>query len=179
MTAGIPPEGLTLCCEVNVFLAQHTPPGQTPTRYSLQPLSAVAIRNDHYKVVRNSLQDYDPTSNSCVPTQTDEFYQINEAVPVPMLDRENADLKAQGPLTPLQQANYDALSQQLNAILASQAACPGDGNIDGVVNGLDRADWAFFAALAKGQSSWYDFNLDGLTDSADLQIILNNLGACP
>ena len=67
----------------------------------------------------------------------------------------------------------------MNAILASQAACPGDGNIDGVVNGLDRADWAFFAAPPKGQSSWYDFNLDGLTDAADLQIILDNLGACP
>ena len=30
-----------------------------------------------------------------------------------------------------------------------------------------------------GDSSWADLNLDGLTDGADLGIILQNQGACP
>ena len=76
----------------------------------------------------------------------------------------------------MEQANYKALTRQLDAILASQPACPGDGNIDGVVNGTDLADWNVFQALAQGQSSWYDFNLDGLTDSADHAVIQQSLG---
>jgi hypothetical protein len=176
ITAGIPADGLTLCCDVNVWLTQHPQPGQPATYYAIQPVSSVAIRNDHYKVVNNSFQGYDATSNACVPVKTDEFYAIDEGVPLPKLDREDSDLKAQGPLTPVQQANYDVLTAQLQAILASQPACPGDGNIDGAVNGQDLVDWNMFQALAQWKSSWYDFNLDGLTDSADQMIIQNNLG---
>jgi hypothetical protein len=67
---------------------------------------------------------------------------------------------------------------QLAQILASQPACPGDVNLDGVVNNADIAQWQFFQQLS-GYSSWADINLDGLTDSADLAIILQNQGACP
>ena len=52
----------------------------------------------------------------------------------------------------------------------------GDGNEDKVVNGQDLAFWRKFAELAMGGSSWYDFNLDGMTDPADLVIIKKNLG---
>ena len=135
---------------------------------------SVAVRNDQYKLVRNSTKDYDATTKACVDTQSDEFYEIDEAVPAPMLDTADAELAQ--PFTKVQQANYEALSAQLAAILASQPACPGDGNIDGVVNGQDLDDWNFFQALAQGQSSWYDFNLDGLTDSADSEVIQQNLG---
>jgi hypothetical protein len=169
---GVPAEGFKLCCDVKQFLTHQA--GQTPD-LSIQPLSSVAVRNERYKVVRNFLQDYDVEDDECEARQTDEFYEIDEVVPT--LDKEGTELKSQGPLTPRQQVNYQALSRELDAILASQPECRGDGNIDGVVNELDLDHWAFFAAPGRGGSSWYDVNLDGVTDSADSQIIVENLGS--
>jgi len=37
--------------------------------------------------------------------------------------------------------NYAALTAQMMQVLDSQPACPGDGNIDGVVNGRDFEHW--------------------------------------
>jgi hypothetical protein len=143
-------------------------------------LEAFAIRNPIYKLVINSYEAYDATSNSCVAKATREFYQINERVPVPKLDTASADLLAPGsPLTRHQQNNYNALTVQLTKLLASQPACPGDINLDGIVNYLDVADWGMFQGLSLGNSSWGDINLDGLTDSVDLSIILQNFGSCP
>jgi hypothetical protein len=167
---------LTLCCDVAVWQANH---GQTFST-DIYPLAAFAIRNPLYKLVINSYEAYDATSNSCVTTTTREFYQINEKVPVPKLDTANADLLATGsPLNRQQQKNYDALTVQLTKLLASQPACPGDINLDGIVNYLDVADWEMFQGLSLGNSTWGDINLDGLTDSADLSIILQNFGSCP
>jgi hypothetical protein len=45
-----------------------------------------------------------------------------------------------------------------------------------VVNALDEADWADFAALSLGESSWFDIDLDGFTDATDLAIIAANQG---
>ena len=70
------------------------------------------------------------------------------------------------------------MTAQLAQLLASQPACPGDVNLDGVVNNADIAEYEMFQELS-GYSSWADINLDGLTDSADLAIILQNQGACP
>jgi hypothetical protein len=62
------------------------------------------------------------------------------------------------------------------ATMMSEPACPGDGNEDKKVNGKDIVNWAFFNEH-NGLSSWYDFNHDGLTNSADLKMyILPNLG---
>ena len=128
----------------------------------------------------NSYQAYDTTSNSCLATATKEFYQINENVPVPKLDTAGADLLATGSkLNRQQQKNYNALTAQLTKLLASQPGCPGDINLDGIVNYLDVADWEMLQVLSLGNSSWGDVNLDGLTDSADLAIILQNFGSCP
>ena len=175
-TAGIPSDGLKLCCDVAVWQANH----QQTISNDIYPLEAVAIRNQNYKLVINNYQAYDATSNSCVATSTKEFYQINEKVPLPKLDTADADLLATGTkLNRQQQKNYDALTVQLKTLLASQPACPGDINLDGIVNYLDVADWAMFQQLSLGFSSWADLNLNGLTDSADLAIILQNLGTCP
>jgi Sulfatase len=175
-TAGIPSTGLTLCCDVAVWQANHAQTIST----DIYPLQAYGIRNDRYKLVVNNYQAYDATSNACVATTSPEFYTINEKVPVPKLDTANSDLLANGAkLSRLEQKNYDALTVQLKALLASQPACPADINLDGIVNYLDIAQWAMFEELSLGNSSWADVNLDGLTDAADLAIILQNLGSCP
>jgi hypothetical protein len=140
-------------------------------------LAAFAIRNPLYKLVVNNYKAYDAVSNSCVTSTVKEFYQINENVPLPKLDTASANLLASGnPLNRQQKKNYDSLTAQLTTLLASQPACPGDINLDGVVNYLDVAEWAMFQGPT---SSWGDVNLDGLTDSADLAIILQNFGSCP
>src|SRR5262249_37382584 len=146
--------------------------------YSILPPAAVAIRNDHYKIVENFTPTYVSQEEPCVDMTTFEFYQINEDVPVPLLDREDSELPLDA-LTREQQTNYDALSAQLEAILDSEPACPGDGNIDSVVNQTDLDDWQYYSS-SYGLSSVYDLNLDGVTDEADESIIQENLGlTCP
>jgi len=171
VTAGIPATGLTYCCDVNVWRAN-----QGQSTYTLQPLDSVAVRNDRYKVVSNYFQDYDDANNLCFARTTSEFYQINEDVPKPRLDEDGTDLLQLGPLTPLQQANYAALTAQMMQVLDSQPACPGDGNIDGVVNGRDLENWLGYRLLTLGKSSWYDINMDGLTDYQDLALIRKYIG---
>ena len=178
-TQGIPAGGFQYCCQVNEWQA-----AKGALTYALQPLGSVAMRNDRYKVVRNSfVGNPEPDAQNppnCVAQQTDEFYAIDEAVPLPLIDRQELNLKLLPSLTPEQQSNYDALSAQLQAVLDSQPACPGDGNIDGVVDAKDEADARSFQALSQGGSSWYDINQDGLTNATDLQLIGQKLGTrCP
>jgi hypothetical protein len=175
-TAGIPSDGLTMCCNVAVWQADHSQPLIT----DIYPLQAYGIRNDKYKLVVNNFQDYDATSNSCLATTSTEFYRINENVPVPKLDRTDADLLANGAkLNKQEQKNYDALTVQFKTLLASQPSCSADINLDGIVNLADIGQWTMFADLSLGLSSWADVNLDGLTNQSDLTAILQNFGACP
>jgi hypothetical protein len=176
-TEGIPEEGLTKCCEVNKFLHDTAAPGETPKYLTIQPLTSVAMRNAKYKVVRNHFWDYDQTENDCVERKTDEFYEIDEGVPTPNLDKEGDDLNAMGSLNAEQRRNYRALSRELDRVLSGAPKCPGDGNNDGVVNDLDLEQWAFYSGSSQGGSSWYDFNHDGLTDRMDLEVILEHFGA--
>ena len=175
-TAGIPPEGLELCCDVAVWQADHS----ETISSNIYPLYAVAMRNARYKLVVNDYQSYDVAANGCAATTSTEFYQINQKVPIPKLDTADADLLASGVrLNPEQQKNYHALSVQLKTLLASQPACAADINLDGTVDYADIAEWGDYEELALGNSSWADVNQDGLTDDADLAIILQSQGACP
>ncbi len=177
VTSGIPPQGFTLCCEVAQWQADH--PSANPMVTQIYPLEAKAIRNKNYKIVVNSYESYDATSDACVPTSTTEFYQINEDVPTPLLDEAGDDLLTNQPkLNGRQQRNFNSLNQELSSLLASQPICPGDINLDGVVNYLDIGEWGNFEAIS-GLSSWGDINQDGVTDDADLAIILQNQGLCP
>jgi hypothetical protein len=175
-TSGIPAGGFTLCCEVAQWQHDHD---LQPMVTQIYPLSAKAIRNKNYKIVVNSYEAYDTASDSCVPSSSTEFYQINEKVPTPLLDEAGDDLLTNQPkLTGRQQRNYNSLNQELDALLASQPICPGDINLDGVVNYLDIAEWGSLQAISTA-SSWADINQDGVTDGADLAIILQNQGICP
>jgi hypothetical protein len=127
-----------------------------------------------------------PSTDDTVQPQN-EFYQINEDVPIPAIDKEGAAL-CQGTacptgLTSEETTIYNQLTSSLNATLSSEPPCPGDGNEDKVVNGQDILAWQFFSTHGvpvEGQppntSSWYDFTLDGSTNKQDLKIILENFG---
>jgi hypothetical protein len=167
--ASLQPEGLTRCCNVNAFLASQGQP--LPV---ISPDSSVAIRNDRFKIVQNTTYLYVSQDEQCVSTPQVEFYEVDEAVPIPKLDRDGTQLPLDS-LTHDQQRNYDELSAQLGAILASAPICPGDGNIDSVVDLQDLGNWAFYYQ-SWGLSSVYDFNFDGLTDVADGAIVAQNLG---
>ncbi len=137
----------------------------------------MAVRNDGYKLVRNQIQTYFPSSDTGGPVTTDEFYVVNQAVPVPIID--TADLNLMPTMsswssTVLQ--NYNSLLASLNGILASQPACPGDANIDGQVNAQDLSIWQ--QLLSWAASSIADFNFDGLTNNSDSLVITHNLGKC-
>lgn len=58
------------------------------------------------------------------------------------------------PFTSEQQANYDALSDQLAVILSSQTPCSGDGNIEGAVEIRDPVAYRALRWLSRGTSSW-------------------------
>jgi hypothetical protein len=114
-----------------------------------------------------------------------EFYEINERAPIPRIDRPSGqfannlltspNLPPQG-LTPKQLANFNALYAELQMVLNSEIPCPGDGNLDKIVDIKDLVNWKLFQTLSQGQSSWYDFTLDGLTNGADQAIIKQHLG---
>ena len=120
---------------------------------------------------------YGSADEPCVETIETELYQIDEAAPVPLLDKAGKELPLDA-LTPVQQASYDALSAELSALLQSAPACTGDGNIDGVVDAKDVGMWAYYAE-SSGYSSVYDIDRNGVTDAADRTLIADDLGVCP
>ena len=171
ITAGAPEGGFTYCCEVNAFVVAN---GRVEMPYNITPLVSVGIRNDRYKIVENSVLAYVSVDQPCMQQTVPEFYEIDEAIPLPRLDRSGTNFPLDA-LTPEQQDNYDELSAELAALRASVPDCPGDGNIDFVVDDQDLDDWRFFSETY-GTSSVYDLNLDGLTNEADESIIEANLG---
>jgi hypothetical protein len=171
------PQGLTSCCAVNKLLLENNQPIA-----KILPSSQLAIRNDSYKLVMTQTPEYNAQADQCDVVVATEFYRINEAAPIPRLDNANLNLLASGkpPLTARERAVFANLSQELKRLLSTHADCPGDGNLDGVVNEQDRVEWSRWVAATQSQSSWYDFNLDGLTNGLDLQTINQNFGQkCP
>ena len=171
------PVPLKYCCEVNQWL--HTEAG-TPTDElpKINSLGSVGIRNQHYKVVHNTSKLYNDSTNSCYDHESQELYDINEDKPIPKIDLASRDLLADGleALTPNQKRNYLALEKKLEALKKSVVDCPGDGNLDMVVNQKDLDEWEKFSKINGGASSWYDFDLNGYTNELDRQVIVDNYG---
>lgn len=159
--------GLPSCCAVNDYLAE-----QGEATVNVLPESQRAIRNASYKLVQIE-------SLSCTTGQrevTEEFYRIDEAIPVPRLDNAVYDLLTRPVLTPEQQEHYAVLKAEMETLRGSRVQCPGDGNLDLVVDAQDIEGWTRFSRENGGRSSWYDFNHDGLTNEADLAVIHQNMG---
>lgn len=171
ITDGAPEDGFRYCCEVNQFVVANQ---RVEAPYNITPLISVGIRNARYKIVENAVRAYVSQDEPCREMPTIEFFEIDEAVPVPKIDRAGLALPLAA-LTPEQQQNFDSLRAQLAAIRASVPDCPGDGNADFVVDQTDLANWQFYAD-GTGGSSWYDINLDGVTDALDEMLIADDLG---
>src|SRR5690554_1663707 len=162
--------GLNSCCAVNDYLVSQSKPP-----VDILPESQRALRNDFYKLVR--IERLNCASGNI--ESTDELYQIDQDAPHPKLDKEASNLLALPPLLPVPPEaaqNLALLRAEMKSLLESHSACPGDGNLDLVVDSSDIDGWNQFSSLNGGRSSWYDFNHDGLTDLADLAIIQNNMG---
>jgi hypothetical protein len=165
-------QGYQSCCQVNQAKYKL---GQA--QITIVAESSTGIRNDNYKIVQNTTQQYNSSSDSCSTVVTNEFYQIDQAAPLPKLDNPGSANQLNPASSSSLTAIYNSLMSQLNSILSSQPACPGDANIDGVVNAEDLSIWQ--KLLSWALSSVADFNLDGLTNSADGQIVGGNNGTCP
>lgn len=167
-------DGYLTCAAVNQALSENG-----KDMLNLVPESSVAIRNERYKLVRNTSEDYVPATKTFETETVEELFEINQAVPRPLLDTAEAGRNLLPPANAETQAIYDDLRTKLDRILASNPECPGDGNMDGVVNGEDLGQWARIAH-AWGASSVYDFVTgqfrDGKTDNRDEAIIQANLG---
>jgi hypothetical protein len=166
----IPTEGFQYCCQVQVWIKDN---GGVPG--TVIPVTGMAVRDRKgFKLVRNEMNDYNATENTCQQSTYDELYRIADTNP-PLLD--NSDRLIQTPYSQMQQLKYKELSGYLNRLLASEPNClaKGDGNDDGVVNAKDLANYDAMVALTTG-SSWYDVNTDGYTNSTDRSIISQNLG---
>lgn len=167
---------LEQCWQVNQAIYRDDPAGYEANRITMGWTVYQAVRNDHFKLIRNSALDYDPVADGSVLLAVEEFYHINQSPILPLLDTADRDLLAQGELAPIAAANYARLTDAMDAVLSSQVSCPGDGNDDGRVDQMDIDNYHAITAVWSG-SSTYDFNFDGRTDEDDLQIILDNLGA--
>lgn len=172
--------GYARCWQVNQAIHATDP---TALPVEMLPESAVAIRDAHFKLVRNTVVSYDPTANDARTDISTEFYAIDQAVPMPALEDPASNNLLDGALTAEQQTAYATLTAKLDDLLTSQPACPGDGNKDGVVDMADFTEWQRIAN-DWGLSSVYDFLVngvfDGITDAEDATVILSNFDTtCP
>ena len=164
----IPSGGFAQCCQVQIWIKDN---GGVPG--GVIPVTGIAARDkDGFKLVRNETNNYDAGSNSCVQTTTNELYVVNQDNP-PLLDNRAIPTPYEG----IALQKYTELSNYMDGVLASEPDClsKGDGNDDGLVNQEDVKNYRKMVRLTPG-SSWYDVNLDGSTNSTDLQIITQNLG---
>ena len=107
------------------------------------PLSQLAVRNDKFKLIQVNSETCDPEER---PIQ---LYRINEDPLAPLLDVPalnliiHQDEPTKG-LTKEEADNYTALKNELDSIQDSETQCPGDGNVDGIVNQQDINNWTLF-----------------------------------
>jgi arylsulfatase A-like enzyme len=190
-----PPTGtLTNCCQ---YLSEVDEKG------TISPIQQYAVRNQNWKLVRLELEDCEaPIPPSTAPIQRPfpwaeygtktvvEFYSLKPTKTNPAgIDRAEDNLLKEcqretpppppccsDPATclhPEARVAFEKLNKRLEQILASEPACPGDGNLDKVVNQLDLDG---VQAFAGPNPSFFDFNRDGQTDDRDQDVVQENFG---
>lgn len=178
--------GLTTCCQVNQYLNSINQP-----LAALLPDSSYGVRNQSYKLIRQTLTDIDlqnpdltEDGSNCLTSTTDEFYRINQAPVSPRLDRPTGErannllAAGTGPgagssqLSGRLKVNYEALVKSLFDTLSSQKACPGDANLDALVNAADLNNQAEWRSITDDTSTWWDLNRDGYTNDDDRLALL-------
>lgn len=172
----IPTSGFTYCCEAQSWIVS-----KGGTALPITPTTSIAVRDvNGFKLVRNLTNAYDPGADDtdppdCKPTTSEELYTVDESTPDPLIDYAVREIPK--PYNNEQTEKFAELSNYMDDMLASEPDCltKGDGDDDGVVNLQDVVNYRNMARLTKG-SSWYDVNLDGHTNSSDLQIIAGHLG---
>lgn len=200
------PNGLTSCCQVNQYLAMtkgtYTPPQGVTSPVAILPDVSYAIRDASYKLIEQSYTNYNPSQNpmtidetKCITSTTDEFYQINQKAPVPLLDHPTTQtagsvtlwtannllppgtLAGQGGnnLNGIEKSSYDTLYNTLVSLINSAQPCLGDANLDGVIDGKDLDDQNKWIDLTKGTSTWWDMNQDGYTNAVDRGLLTRQL----
>lgn len=188
--SGIPAAGFDDCGQVMSYRRAQHPDDVV----DVLPDSQKAVSDGRYKLVRLNRKTYvlntaEPADSPYLENRsTDELYQIDTGTPQPTIDRSGSVLASGvAPLSGLdaeQQPAYEALQSEMDRrdAVASYnynydtANCPGDGNRDFRVDQDDLDNWTELSGLNGGQSSWYDFDHDGLTDEVDRGIIESNMG---
>lgn len=168
---GVSPAGFSSCCDVQKLQISLN---ETPA--SVLPSSQVAVRNLTHKLIRMEAENYEQGSDQCVLETTTQFFSVNEEVPIPRIDFPQLALSIDS-LSGADAVSYEQLATEMQRVTDSNAPCPGDGNSDGVVDAQDLADLSYWREVTNGSSSWFDFNLDGLTNEADVAIVEDNFNA--
>ena len=138
---------------------------------TIQPTEVWAVRNDRYKLVKSVRASCDSDLNPY------EFFDLGpKLLPDPLnplaIDNSHDNLLSRPALTPEQKSNYVELKGVLNGIVKSQSVCPGDGNLDRLVNEKDLEGVLKFW----GKPSVFDLNNDGTTDQLDEDLVIANFG---
>ena len=113
------PEGFESCCALNEWKISQ---GEKP--YLVLSDSQTAIRNEIFKYITFKYNDWNTSTQSCEDVVVEQFYRINENVPIPRIDRPELDL-LNGTLSVVEQTNLDSLKHELEAIMTSATPCPG------------------------------------------------------
>ena len=183
------------CCDAAKLIAEE---GDRPP--SMLPLEQYSVRNAGYKLNQVTTNIYTGSDTDAMeacknPEPVIGFYKVNEETPRPLIDRppgifylpdgsiyttdglaNNLDIPA---LTGADKVAYDSLAAELERMVSIKAtveSCPGDGNFDGEVDQKDIDGYHNWAEKTKHGSTWYDFNLDGVTKHDDLDVINQHFG---
>jgi len=149
-------------CDPNLPLCPDSICVRAPT------LGQWAVRKDRWKLIVTQYPDC-LAPNDCVL----EFYNMPIPVPPhePGLDEPGSSAQVDLSSMSAEEAEmFDLLRNHLAETLTSEWYCPGDGNLDFRV---DAEDLQGLLSSWGGPGFW-DINQDGVTDGADLGILLEN-----